>query len=414
MTDRRTFIGGAMASALAGCDWSRAFRSPAVGGRWAGWRPGEYQVHFIYTGRSESSFHIFPDGTSMLLDCGTANRKRNEYTLPSAPDATREPGEQVARYVHKVNPNGDRVDYMMSSHWHVDHVGADAPDYVAPGVSPIGCGRSGFGQAAEFLHFGKAIDRSWPDFDDPVPIATRETAHIRKVYEALRRRDGLAVEKFRLGATDQIVPLHGSAPGFACRNVCANGRIALPDGTARDVLKEHIAERNAVGKKTRIDENTLSLGMIVSYGCFRFFTAGDALGRFFEEALADAVEHCHVSKTNHHTHVSMPPRLVQKLASRYWITLVWDSRQSMPSVMRTLADKTLYPGDRTIIPCFMPPDRRSADAGEAWLKDVPAAVFEPCHVVLSVAEGGESYTVSCLGALEDNFIVRAQFAERIA
>jgi len=34
-------------------------------------------------------------------------------------------------------------------------------------------------------------------------------------------------------------------------------------------------------------------------------------------------------------------------------------------------------------------------------------------VVLSVAEGGESYTISCLGAMEDNFVVRAQFAERI-
>ncbi len=407
-TARRAFIGGAMASVFVGCDWSRALRSQTVGSPWLGWRPGEYQVHFIHTGRCESSFHIFPDGTSMLLDCGTANGKRSKYTLPSAPDATREPGEQVARYVLAVNPNGDRVDYMMSSHWHVDHVGADEPDYVAPGTSPIGCGRSGFGQAAEFLHFTKAIDRSWPDFNDPVPIATRETRHMRKVYEALQRRDGLSVEKFRLGATDQIVPLHGSVSGFACRNICVNGRIALPDGTVRDALKEHLAER----PKSRIDENTLSLGMIMSYGRFRFFTAGDALGRFFEDALADAVEHCHVSKTNHHAHVSMTPRLVQKLASRYWINLVWDSRQSMPSVMRTLADRTLYSGDRTIIPCFLPPERRAADVGEAWLKDVPEAVFEPCHVVLSVSDGGEYYTVSCLGAMENDFVIRAQFSER--
>ena len=52
--------------------------------------------------------------------------------------------------------------------------------------------------------------------------------------------------------------------------------------------------------------------------------------------------------------------------------------------------------------------------GETWLGDVPAAVFEPCHVVLSVADGGESYTISCLGAMEDNFVVRAQFSERTA
>ena len=152
--------------------------------------------------------------------------------------------------------------------------------------------------------------------------------------------------------------------------------------------------------------------MIVSYGRFRLFTAGDALGRFFEDALADTVEHCHVSKTNHHAHGSMTPRLVQKLTSRYWINLVWDSRQSMPSVMRTLADRTLYPGDRTIVPCFLPPERGAADAGEAWLNDVPEVVSEPCHVVLSVSDGGEYYTVSCLGAMENDFVIRAQFSER--
>lgn len=406
---RRAFIGGAAASMFAGCDWSRAFRSSSVGSRWSGWHRGEYQVHFIYTGRCESSFHIFPDGTTMLLDCGTVNRKRNQYLLPSAPDAQCEPGEQVAHYVLAVNPNGDSVDYMVSSHWHVDHVGANEPDYVAPGVSPIGCARSGFGQAAEWLHFGKAIDRSWPDFNDPVPIVTRETAHMRKVYDALCRRDGLMIEKFRLGATDQIVPLHSSALGFGCRNICVNGRIALPDGTVRDVLKERLEAR----PKSRIDENMLSLGMIFSYGRFRLFTAGDALGGFFEDALADAVEHCHVSKTNHHAHVSMTPRLVSKLASRYWINLVWDSRHSMSSVMRTLADRTLYPGERTIMPCFMPLNRRFEDAKEAWLCDVPEAVFKPCHVVLSVVDGGESYKVSCLGAKNDNFIVRAEFSERI-
>ena len=84
----------------------------------------------------------------------------------------------------------------------------------------------------------------------------------------------------------------------------------------------------------------------------------------------------------------------------------------MPSVMRTLADRTLYPDDRTIVPCFLPPERRAADAGEAWLNDVPEVVFEPCHVVLSVSDGGESYTVSCLGAMGNDFVVRAQFSER--
>ena len=128
------------------------------------------------------------------------------------------------------------------------------------------------------------------DGDRTGEVAVGDLAGLADIQNHAR----LVVEPFRLAATDQFVAERGGAQDFTVRNICANGRIALSDGTVRDVLKERIAERNAEGKKTRIDENTLSLGMIVSYGRFRLFTAGDALGRFFEEALADAVEHCHV------------------------------------------------------------------------------------------------------------------------
>ena len=43
---------------------------PLTGKKLPAWREGEFQVHFIYTGVSESMFWILPDGTSMLLDCG--------------------------------------------------------------------------------------------------------------------------------------------------------------------------------------------------------------------------------------------------------------------------------------------------------------------------------------------------------
>ena len=33
------------------------------------WKLGEFQIHFIHTGAGESQFLIFPDGTTMLLDC---------------------------------------------------------------------------------------------------------------------------------------------------------------------------------------------------------------------------------------------------------------------------------------------------------------------------------------------------------
>ena len=39
-------------------------------GRYPGWHLGEMDIHLIHTGQGESTFFIFPDGTTMLLDCG--------------------------------------------------------------------------------------------------------------------------------------------------------------------------------------------------------------------------------------------------------------------------------------------------------------------------------------------------------
>ena len=69
-TTRRFFIGGATSfGALAGTRIAQAGTAQAsgkVGETWGGWKPGEFQVHFIYTGVAESMFMIFPDATTML------------------------------------------------------------------------------------------------------------------------------------------------------------------------------------------------------------------------------------------------------------------------------------------------------------------------------------------------------------
>ena len=76
---------------------------PLVGKTLPPWKPGEFQVHFIYTGVCESMFWIMPDGTTMLLDCGDfrawARGKKAVWILP---DGWRHPGEWIARYVERV------------------------------------------------------------------------------------------------------------------------------------------------------------------------------------------------------------------------------------------------------------------------------------------------------------------------
>ena len=79
---RRDFLNMAAAGAA-------AFMLPAQAasaGSWQGWKRGHFQIHSIYTGFGESMFLIFPDGTTMLLDCGDFDaQKRGVLAMPPMP-----------------------------------------------------------------------------------------------------------------------------------------------------------------------------------------------------------------------------------------------------------------------------------------------------------------------------------------
>ena len=427
---RRRFLGGTLAAVLLPALGSEVAKDGSAtaqtGGVWDGWKPGEFQVHFIYTGVGESMFLIFPDATTMLLDCGDHSAlTRMELALPVLPNPRRLAGDWVARYVTRVNPNGADVDYMMTSHWHTDHVGSPYWQSARPlkkGQKPTGLVRSGFGLAVETLHFKKAIDRGWPDYDDPVSRYNNEERLslelMKQVYSFLAKRDGLTVEKFRLGASDQIVPLRNpsSVNGFTVRNIAANGRLALPDGTINDVMK------HPDGSPMKCyNENLLSLGNVFCYGKFRFFTAGDFSGpgdlaspvRFYPERLiGKAAGRVDVAKVNHHGCHAMPVELVRDLQARVYVACVWDQLHVTDNTMARMSDTSLYPGERTIFPGVMAAERRAAEGDRPWMRNVPEAVYEGSHIVLSVPPGGETYRITCLTAADESMRVKAVFDYR--
>lgn len=418
---RREFMAlGAAALGTFGKAYAEGTQDPSVGKPWTGWTKGRFQIHFIYTGVAESMFWILPDGTSMLLDCGDhAALTRLNLSVPVKPDPGRLAGDWIARYVKRVNPSADRVDYMMISHYHSDHCGTPNWQTRSPGVDwwKWDYYRSGFGLAAEQLKFAKAIDRAWPTYDDPIPKfdgPDRELEHVKKLYALLQKRDGLVVEKFRLGASDQIVPLKDPAAcaGFCVRNLCANGRIAAKDGTVQDLYADFIARNRPRG----LNENGMSLGMIVRYGDFSFFTAGDFSDNIrnadnsrtaIEDRLADVVDKVNVAKVNHHGHFSMPAKLVRALAARVWVGCTWDTLHMVDPVCTRLADRALYPGDRVICPGCFPASRRAEDQGKPWTRDVAEASFDCGHIVLDVPPGGRDYTVSYLSADDESMTVKS-------
>ena len=69
------------------------------------WKEGEMEIHHIYTGRGESNFMIFPDGTTMLVDAGDWDPDDYPKMCELLPDSTQRAGEWIARYVKHINPN---------------------------------------------------------------------------------------------------------------------------------------------------------------------------------------------------------------------------------------------------------------------------------------------------------------------
>lgn len=419
--DRRAFIKstalGAVALYLA--DFEKTFamgRADSLVGRpWPGWKEGQFQIHFIYTGVAESMFLIFPDGTTMLLDCGDFDAAaRGALAVPVLPGPERHAGEWIARYVTHVNPSITDVDYMLLTHYHNDHAGSDrfyAEKLIRDGEEYA---LSGFSQAAETLNFRKAIDRCWPDKPTSLRFADPDSTRLmQRFYTYMEKHRGLQVETFRLGATDQIVPLHhpGGYPSFQVRNICGNGCISCPDGSIKDLFEAC----NAAGKPVR-NENAMSLGMVFSYGPFSFYTAGDfsarfrepnGAERFIEDDLADVCSHVNVAKVNHHGHNSMSRKLVATLSPQVWVSCVWDQLHNLPGTMELLSDRSIYPGNRIICPTIMPAERRAKDGDADWMKDVAPEAFEGGHVVVNVEKGGRRYSVNWLSAADESMTVRS-------
>ena len=401
---------------------------PLAGKKLPPWKPGEFQVHFIYTGVAESMFWILPDGTTMLLDCGDHPAwTRGKLAVWVLPNGKRYAGEWIARYVTRVNPNKTDVDYMMLSHHHGDHGGMDGWGAGNP-IDWKGqkIWRSGFMLAAETLKFRYGFDRGWPNFNDPVPDEQGDTeclSHIRKTIAYLRERDGLEMVPFRVGAVNQVAMrrnverrVGGNAPyqnyDFKITNICGNGKILCRDGSVKDLFDW------LRGYKGWINENCMSLGLMVQYGPFRFYTAGDFAEHmkkpdgtrvWMEDCIAPELDPVDVAKMGHHGCYSMAKSIVSALQARVWTACVWDKVHLPAVTLERLADRSFYPGPRLIAPGVFTPRKRFEMAGKPFLADIAPESFEAGHMVLTVAPGGKTYNLAYVTADDESMKVTGAY-----
>ena len=403
---RREFICGGIAAfgigALGTDAWAEMARHPLAGKVLPKWEKGHFRISVLFNGRGETTFLVFPDGTSLMIDCGDYVFGGRDV-VKHLPDDSRRAGDWTARYVLRENPNGRKVDYFLLTHYHSDHAGSGkfSAGRGANGKYSI----SGIGQAMDMLDFKTFIDRSWPDTNDPAPRNDNfddwTVKHVKEVYAEAERR-GIKVERFRLEkGSDQIRQLHGGGGAFAFTPLCARGEILKRDGTVLDLGK--------FGRpRSKFGENELSVGFILSLGDFRYFTAGDFQGGVkgadgkrveMEDILAEECPQVDVAKANHHGHHSMPDKLVNALRPRIVLAGVWHQAHMTRDAMRRLA-KGGWPC--LCAPGLFPEKRRREDAAEAWMKDVAPESFEGAHAVVDVAPDGKTYRLMMVKAADES------------
>lgn len=382
-----------------GCASSRS----CVGRTLPAWRRGELDIHFIHTGVGEQTFFIFPDGTTMLLDCGDTHHAKYMKDVPPMPNGTRYGGEWVSRYVQRLIPRRE-IDYVMVSHWHGDHTGDLAFGGKRTTDGRTVCGIPLVGENFAFRHY---FDHQYPKMGEHAKDPDAGSLRLMREWIPRAVALGMKPHRFEVGALNQIRLMHDAAsyPAFEIRNIAANG--VLWDGAdgSIDFASTHIAKTG----RDSIHENRLSAAIRIGYGRFSYYSGGDneltmvgADGREFswEGMIGRATGRVDVCKTNHHAGIfGMSPEFVKEVRAQAYLSSVWQAGMVDRKSLSAMCSRELYPGDRVV--CFGGIAHARRDVAAAYGDDIAPAG----HAVVRVAPGGDTFRLMVLSASDESMTV---------
>ena len=365
---RRGLLLGAAALATAAAS---APDEDVVGQPLRPWRRGGLDIHHIATGKGDSTLIIGPDGASLMIDAG-ASSTPTPASLEIRPSADRRPGEWIGRYArrHLAATGKAKLDAFLVSHLHPDHI-------------------DGLYDVSAMLPIGVLVDRGYPDYAYPLPLDA-PFARAYQIFVRERVHDGRRVERFRVGAADQLV-----LPGAEVRNLAANGEVWTGRGTETRRLFPAI---DVLPNADIPDENACSAAIRLRYGDFGYFAGGDLTSDSFDGALpwrdvetlaAQAAGPVDVAVAAHHgMYDATGAGVVRALRPRAWIIPAWHVAHPSPDVLARMLNTRLYPGPRDVFATGLSPANELA---HKWLTDRLAA--REGHVIVRVAPGGGSYRV---------------------
>ena len=425
-TTRRTFIKSCAALGCAGTFGIVGRAEAGAGDVYPGWKPGELDLHFVYTGCGENMFYRLPDGTSILNDTGDFYRPKDLAQIPLLPSPERLGGEWMSRYVRRVYPE-KVIDYLMFSHWHADHIGQanfDKPETPAAAYRyktfADGSRGNGFMCVAQDFGFRRYFDHQYPA-RGMYKTQDASMALLAPWVDAQKKK-GLVCEPFKVGAINQIALQRdpGKYADFSIRNICANGRLWDGKDGARDLVGEYAAKTGV----DRIPQNTLSLGFVMQYGRFRFWSGGDTQnipasktnkkdrGLAFEDMVGRRVGHVTLCKMNHHgCSNAMSEAFVRAVRAQAYVSCIWAPGQIVRPTLERMASRAIHPDfDPLIMPNNMPQAKVDAFKGQDFLANI--ATKGPSHVVVKVLPGGSDYRIYLLEAHDESMRILSRFDRR--
>lgn len=315
------------------------------------WVKGSLDIHFINTGRGESTFYVLPDGTTMLVDMAgsllTDEEAGGKYPTPPKPNASTSSATVIVNYINHFSSKSQshgHIDYAILSHFHEDHMGTYRTTLPDGGDGTFKM--TSFAEIGTILPYSHIMDRCYPDYDYPAPMTAAKYKNVQNFYAWTIANKGSVVEAFDAGKLNQISLVYdkGTYGSFKIQNLSANGEYWTGiAGNKERVIPDLAGFPPAYTAADRLhDENIYSCAFKMTFGAFDFYAGGDHQfqGRSTypwkdsEAPITKIIGSVDVAKGSHHgTSNTNDKPLMQAMSPKVWVNHVWRDVQPNPTTI---------------------------------------------------------------------------------
>ena len=366
------------------------------------WSEGEFDIHFINTGRGECCFYIMPDGTTMIVDAGEVKATHNpsdtseEAAVEQKPNANVRPFMVYANYIKHFAPNkGASIDYCAPSHFHIDHIGASA---MSTETAAAGYRKSGLLALYDVVPYLHVIDRAYPDYkeDATTPALDGQLAEDwGKFVNWGVKEQKFTGARFEVGK-EQIVMLYDrpTYSDFKIFNICANG---------------YVWSKNGISGEKSEKGNPASCGFHVTYGKFDYIACGDLtsnpqnrVGYYIRDFIGNG--HLDAFKCHHHLSANAWGTQMQQdyFNPRVIVNQNFYTKQPDATLVKNIMDNVYS---------FWVKDFFTTNLHPQYIAKNQSAVDKMTgydgHIVIRVSKGGDSYYVYMLDDNDFNYNVKS-------